>query len=305
MKTVVRICFVIVALLLVTVPLVACGGSEAPPPTPEPSPTPAPSPEPEPPAPSGNQPPVITSLVATPGKVELGKTSQITCTASDPDGDILSYAWSVAGGVVVGQENVVIWEAPDTDGDFTISVTVSDGKGGTAVRLVTVAAGHPQITLVLDPIPEESGSVYATGDLSSSWLVGDNADNNGARAFFSFDLTQLILAEEIISAELTFNDGGIVGQPWKVHGIMYLEQVNYGERPLQGGDFPLDGFELARFGSELPGMVDVALPVSRQLRTPPDVRLQVRLRLGQPTDHNSNDDYIIFDGATLNVIYVK
>lgn len=303
MKILIKLCFTALALLLAAMPLLACGGSEAPPPPPASSPAPTP-PTPPPSPPAGNQPPVIVSLTAEPGKVELGGISTITCTAADPDGDTLSYTWSATGGTFSGAEGVISWKAPAADGEFVIGVTVDDGKGGTAEKQLTIIAGTPQITVLLDPLPDESGSVYSTGDLVTSWVVGDNAANNGARAFFSFDISGLARAD-IKEAKLILRIGDTVGNPWLIHSYMYIEQVDYGARPLQGGDFNLSGFELAKSTSSAPETVDVLLPINRLLRPPAKYRLQVRLRLGQLTEHNSKDDYMTFSVAAINLIYVR
>jgi len=307
MKTLMRICFIALAVILAAVPLLACGGGGAPPPTPTPTPAPTPpEPAPSPPTPGGNQSPIITSLTAEPGKVDPGGTSTITCTATDPDGDNLSYTWSVTDGTFSGTEKIILWKAPNADGEFVISVTVYDGKGGTAEKQRTIVAGTPQRTMILEPVPDESGSVYSAGDLVSSWLVGDNAENNGVRAFFSFNITAtgLTLAE-IKEAKLTFETKEIVGNPWIVHAFLYVDEVSYGPQPLRGGDFDLGGLELAKSASSAPGAIDVTLPIERLLRPPANDRFQVRLRLGQPTNHNSQDDYISFSNAFINIIYVK
>jgi len=317
MKTLIKVCFVALALLLTAVPLLACGGGAAPAPspaptpapTPSPAPSPAPTPSPAPPAPSpaprpGNQPPVVTSFTAELAKVDRGGTSTITCVATDPDGDTLSYIWSATGGTITGKGNIITWKAPDADGEFVISLTVDDGKGGTIQKQLTIIAGTPQMTMVLSPLPGESGSAYFSGDLVPSWLVGDNAANNGVRAFFSFDITGFAQAD-IKEAKLTFTTKETIGSPWTISGFMYVEQVDYGERYLQGVDFNLQGYELAKSSSSAPGAIDVRLPIARQLEPPAKHRLQIRLRLGQPTNHNSQDDYISFSGAAINIIYVK
>jgi hypothetical protein len=79
-----------------------------------------------------NTPPVITSL--TPSATELPPSGSCTigCAASDADGDTLTYAWSASGGSITGTGDSVSWEAPATEGTYTISVSVSDGHGGTA-----------------------------------------------------------------------------------------------------------------------------------------------------------------------------
>lgn len=387
MKTLIKVFFITLALLLAAMPLVACGSPEAPPPAPAPAPAPSPAP------PTGNQPPVITSLTAEatklipgatskitcladdadgdtlsytwsatggtmstikqtctwtapnfdgefeisvtvndgkggtaardctitvtatqrpvissltaePAKVTPGETTTITCMATDPDGDTLSYAWSATGGTVSGTGNIITWKSPEVDGEFIISVTVDDGRGGTVKGQCTIIVGAPVITIIFDPVPDESGSVYFTGDLASSWLVGDNADNNGVRAFFSFDISSLTGAE-INEAKLTFNTKEIVGDPWLIHAFLFVEQIDYGTRPVQGGDFDIKGQELAKFTSSPPGEIDVKLPIERLLRPPVKPRFQVRLRLGQHTTYNDEDDYISFSGAALTVTYIK
>jgi hypothetical protein len=79
---------------------------------------------------NANHPPVITSVVANPITVSTVGVSIITCTASDPDGDTLSYEWSATGGTISGSGSSVSWTAPNTAGTYTITVTVSDGHGG-------------------------------------------------------------------------------------------------------------------------------------------------------------------------------
>lgn len=54
----------------------------------------------------------------------------VECSARDPDGDELSYAWSVDGGEITGEGAVGNWVTPDANGTYTITVTVTDGRGG-------------------------------------------------------------------------------------------------------------------------------------------------------------------------------
>ena len=94
-----------------------------------------------------NQTPVISSVSGDPASVAPGESSTITCVASDPDGDSLSYDWSTTGGSLSGTGKVVTWTAPDVAGTYSISVTVDDGRGGTADKsytiTVTVVAKKP------------------------------------------------------------------------------------------------------------------------------------------------------------------
>ncbi len=85
-----------------------------------------------------NNNPQISSLTATPASVATGGTSTVKCTASDPDGDTLTYSWAYTGGSISGSGSIVTWTAPATAGTYTVTVTVSDGKGGTATRNVSI-----------------------------------------------------------------------------------------------------------------------------------------------------------------------
>ena len=83
-------------------------------------------------------PPVIENLVVTPKEPDYmkgetifqGKSCELKCLASDPNGYDLSYAWSAGGGQLSGTGPVVVWTAPNNGGTFTVTVTVTDTVGG-------------------------------------------------------------------------------------------------------------------------------------------------------------------------------
>jgi hypothetical protein len=86
-----------------------------------------------------NQPPVIESLTSEWQQVQKAMTTPIECVASDPDGDKLSYSWSVTGGNITGEGAVGTWVAPNTYGEYTITVTVTDGKDGQDTESIEIA----------------------------------------------------------------------------------------------------------------------------------------------------------------------
>ena len=87
--------------------------------------------------PPPNQDPVA-NIVANPTSVGAGDNNQTVVTlnglgSSDPDGDALTYAWTVPSGTfVMGTTNTdsVIQVTFPGSGDYTITLTVDDGRGG-------------------------------------------------------------------------------------------------------------------------------------------------------------------------------
>ena len=109
---------------------------------------PAPPPPPPPPAPR-NQPPTVHAR-CEPCTVEVGKTSTVTADAQDPDGDALAYRWSApAGTFASGTSRQTPWTAPMQEGPVQVTVTVDDGKGGTASDAVTIQVIKPAVKEVV------------------------------------------------------------------------------------------------------------------------------------------------------------
>jgi hypothetical protein len=83
-----------------------------------------------------NSPPVIQTMTAEYHRLKRASNTSITCVATDPDGDELTYTWSAVdengnpAGNFTGEGETVTWVAPNAYGTYTITVTVSDGRGG-------------------------------------------------------------------------------------------------------------------------------------------------------------------------------
>lgn len=99
------------------------------------------------PAPTNRQP-VVNSVTVTPSSVQAGGTATVAVAASDPDNDPLTYSYNPNGGSITGTGPAVTWNAPSSGGNYSVAVTVSDGKGGTAqgTGSLTVAAAVTGIT---------------------------------------------------------------------------------------------------------------------------------------------------------------
>jgi hypothetical protein len=100
-----------------------------------------------------NQPPVIESLTAEWHRLKKASNTPITCVATDPDEDELTYKWSATDdggnpvGSFTGEGDTVTWVAPNNYGNYTITVTVSDGRGGEAsdsigITVCSCASAH-------------------------------------------------------------------------------------------------------------------------------------------------------------------
>jgi len=102
-----------------------------------------------PPTPPANRPPVVQAL-CDPCRVEVGRTATVSADAQDPDGDPLTYAWKAGAGTLASANaRQSLWTAPQQTGPVQFTVTVNDGKGGTAssnVTITVVAAARKEYT---------------------------------------------------------------------------------------------------------------------------------------------------------------
>ena len=95
-----------------------------------------------------NRAPDITSgPTVNPAVIREDGTSQVRVTATDPDGDTLSYLWSAQAGTITGGGATVTYNPPDVDIEtiYTISVTVNDGRGGSDSGSVNITV-QPMIS---------------------------------------------------------------------------------------------------------------------------------------------------------------
>ena len=94
-----------------------------------------------------NDPPIIVSLTAGAQWTTPSGNLEVTCNASDPDEDELSYDWSASGGYISGTGSSVEWVAPQMTGTYDLTVLVADGYGDSATETlsVSVLTGQPPI----------------------------------------------------------------------------------------------------------------------------------------------------------------
>jgi outer membrane protein OmpA-like peptidoglycan-associated protein len=106
---------------------------------------PPPPPPPPPPPKVDNRPPTVRAR-CEPCTVEIGRTATVIADAADPDGDTLSYLWSAPAGSLSNRtDRQTPWTAPMQEGPVPVTITVNDGKGGTATDAVTIQVIRPVV----------------------------------------------------------------------------------------------------------------------------------------------------------------
>jgi outer membrane protein OmpA-like peptidoglycan-associated protein len=107
---------------------------------------PPPPPPPTPPAMTpANRPPTVKAR-CEPCIVEVGKSSTVTGDANDPDGDQLTYRWTTPTGTLANPaDRQTLWTAPMQEGSVPVTITVADGKSGTATDTVTIQVIKPPV----------------------------------------------------------------------------------------------------------------------------------------------------------------
>lgn len=101
---------------------------------------------PPPPPPPANRPPTVQ---CQPEKSSIlpGETVRCRATGSDPDGDALTYTWSASAGRVAGNAGEATFDSAGiaAPASVTVTVQVSDGRGGTAQANCPIEVRAPEV----------------------------------------------------------------------------------------------------------------------------------------------------------------
>jgi hypothetical protein len=137
----------------------------------------------------GEAPSIVDIRPASGTRVDPGAEVHISCIAEDPDGGPLEYEWSASGGWFAHEDSAaVLWVAPDEEGRWDISVTVTNEEGLTAergLRLSTQPGEEPpRITeITITPDPYEEGDI-CTEEYVTLSCVGQDPD--GGPVFYDW-----------------------------------------------------------------------------------------------------------------------
>ena len=215
-----RSAFGIVLVMLAVVAMLgaACGRQATSPPTP--------------PTPKGNQPPVISSLVAQNQQLYPSGNTEIQCIAQDADGDQLNFTWAATGGDFSGAGPIIIWKAPPNYGTYTITVTVDDRKGGSVQTSLPITVSANQSPIISSLSPSPSSILYG----GSAVLTCIASDPDG----------------DVVRYSWTASEGSITGVGNKVTWIA----------PNKGGNFNVTVIVSDGKGGETRGSVMVTVATS-------------------------------------------
>jgi hypothetical protein len=128
---------------------------------------------------SFNLAPYVTAMNASPTRVDVGQSTTVTASATDPQNEPLAYAWTAACAGTFSNptatSTVFTLAAPlPAGGSCTIAVAVNDGNGGRNSGAITIQTGpgatvdvDPQITSTYQSVPTTDGGDTVTFQASA------------------------------------------------------------------------------------------------------------------------------------------
>ena len=85
-----------------------------------------------------NQAPQTSGILKSEAYVSPNGVLQLSCLATDPNGDPLTYSWTSSSGTLTSSGNTAEWIAPALKGIYQFQVTVSDDQGLFTTATTTV-----------------------------------------------------------------------------------------------------------------------------------------------------------------------
>jgi hypothetical protein len=315
-------------------------GGEQPPGT-EPGETP-PGDEPplddEPPLEGENNPPVIEVVIANGVTIEAedgvttitGNSINFEVQASDPDDDELLYTATDNLGntmevIKIDNNHAQFgWVAPETAGNYDVTIAASDEEEAADLRVIPVSVGHEEggsggyvqddITVVPDPalsgcmsesrIPSLASDSTASPDI----YVGDSTDGSNVKGYLSFDVNSLS-GKTIVEAEVVITHFGRTGDPTTLLGSdLDFYAVNYGDS-LDGSDYRTGSYtHLASMAPESTSFTisgsELIEEIQEVLDDPGRDYFQIKLFFQNANGNGDPDGFVIYlSDVVLHITY--
>jgi hypothetical protein len=125
----------------------------------------------------GDSAPTIISLSPDKTSCDLGETVAIQFRANDPDGDLLSYAWTCSAGSFTGATDAaaMTWTAPENNIEATITLKVT-AKGKST-------ESSTKISVSFTAQVSDMAAVGGSGQVLLSWTLPTNSRYDGVDIF--------------------------------------------------------------------------------------------------------------------------
>ena len=261
-----------------------------------------------------NQPPQTTDSSATVGQAF---STPVTLSATDPDGDRLTYAIvsGPASGLLTGPvTNLIYTPDPGFNGTDSFTFVASDGQATSNVSTVTITV-TPAPEMVFTSVAGEDGWIVESTEVSNvggamnsasasgqAIRLGDDDFNRQYKSILSFNTAALPDNANIVGVRLELTRGSTTGNDALVtHGVakVDIKTIGFGlNKVLQTTDFQAAA-DVAAVGTFTSQGVEgstyyVWLGYDARSRVSRTNTTQLRLSLGLDDNNDSESTYIGF-----------
>jgi hypothetical protein len=271
-----------------------------------------------------NNPPKIMEFFITEGVISTNMINDAWVNVLDEDGDTISYDWTISAGSINNiNEGRTKWQAPGTAGTITLTVIISDGKGGTDeasvhINVVDSAAEEAPLRIItINPDNTNSGYISYGTDADpdnvykgANLLAGDDNLNNMCKGYASFAIPETLFspAITITKVELIIRDILFSRNPESFASELNIKQHDFGN--LELADFSdLNGTLIGKFPTAglrsnpqivISGdlMINTLMKVIEADRT----SYQIKLGLNNDTNGDGSSDSMVFHGANVSLV---
>ena len=238
-------------------------------------------------------------LVFISGDSMGGSTSPLLTKGTVPPGHSVEASVSLKAPALAGTYEGY-WKLSDSNGNL---FGLQDAPFWVRIKVVTTGT----ITISLNAVLFESGSVAANGSVLGGVNVGDTVDKDGVQGFLSFDISSIPKNAIVDTGALDLSQYVIAGDPFGGLGCLNVYQQDY--TPLSAGDF-FTGASSESFmdwcstESLSNVVVDSDFAAAIQARVGLSTRVQFRLQFpDRQTNGNGTSDQVQFGIPYLIVQY--